>query len=162
MHSTPYALIPLTGSKGVGKLAFVDADDYGFLSRWSWHLAADGYAAANITFASGDKRKVPMHRLILGSPIGGMVTDHANRNRLDNRRTNLRVVDYRLNYFNAGRAHVAAAPTRFPKFYAWVTRHGTWSLCLALSTHTRRHAGTFPTRAAAEAAGRALLRQMAS
>ena len=41
-----------------------------------------------------------MHHCIVGRPLHGMVTDHINRNGLDNRNNNLRIVSNRFNCSN--------------------------------------------------------------
>lgn len=63
----------------------VDDADYEYMSQWKWRLHKDGYA-----YRTG-KPNVYMHRLINKTPQG-MITDHINRNKLDNRRANLRTV----------------------------------------------------------------------
>jgi hypothetical protein len=45
-----------------------------------------------------------MHRLINNTP-DGLETDHINRNRLDNRRKNLKSVTYQENQFNRDYQH---------------------------------------------------------
>lgn len=73
-------LIPLAE----GSYAYVDAADYEWLSQWKWHLCS-GYAARH------DKGKtVLMHRMIM-QPPKGMLVDHADGNRSNNCRFNLRV-----------------------------------------------------------------------
>ncbi len=68
---------------GDGLYAYVDAADYDWLSQWTWS-SVNGYAARN------EKGKlVYMHRQIVQAPPGKMV-DHANHNKLDNTRANLR------------------------------------------------------------------------
>lgn len=67
-----------------GKVAIVDDDDFEYLSQWKWHYTAQGYAARR----SSD-RIILMHRQLI-STADGMDTDHANGNKLDNRRSNLR------------------------------------------------------------------------
>ena len=76
--------IHLTGSAGAGKFAQVDPVDFTRLSRHKWRLR-NGYAVAII----GGKT-VRMHRDVMQETDPQMVIDHINRDRLDNRRSNLR------------------------------------------------------------------------
>lgn len=81
-----------------GKVALVDDDDYEWLNQWKWCYLAKGYAIR----AEGNgaqRRYIYMHRLIL-NPSPGLTVDHINRNRLDNRRENLRVATYSQQMFN--------------------------------------------------------------
>lgn len=83
--------IPLTK----GKYAIVDDDDYDFLSIHKW-CTNNGYASTTI---SG--RVMFMHRHLLSIGKGEM-GDHINRNKLDNRRANLRVCSVTGNNRNRG------------------------------------------------------------
>ncbi len=94
--------IPLTK----GLVALVDDADAD-LATHHWY-ANNGYAVR-----LSDERRVKLHRLILerilGSPIPhGMEPDHINRDRCDNRRCNLRVVNHTANMVNRQRARVAS------------------------------------------------------
>lgn len=75
-----------------GKVAVVDDEDYEMLlslgGRW---CISDGYAYS--------ARHGRMHRLLLKAPRGVMV-DHINGNRLDNRRSNLRLCNNSENQAN--------------------------------------------------------------
>lgn len=82
-----------------GKFAEVDADDYFDLLNYTWFVTKDGYAARAL--AGG--RQEYMHKRIL-NPEKGFFTDHINRDKLDNRRDNLRAVTKQQNRFNAGKA----------------------------------------------------------
>lgn len=84
--------IPLTK----GEYALVDDDDYDFLTQRKWCASGRGYAVSRI-----DGKLVPMHRLVNKTPAG-KITDHINRDRLDNRKSNLRTASYRLNGLNRG------------------------------------------------------------
>ncbi len=81
-----------------GGVAIVDADDYERINRWRWARSPNGYAGRT---ATGGK-KVLMHRQILGAKEGDEV-DHINREKLDNRRSNLRFVTRSQNMHNRPR-----------------------------------------------------------
>lgn len=76
--------IRLNGVIGAGKFAKVDNQDYELVSRYSWYYR-DGYALTKI-----NNKEVRMHRFILQITDPNIVVDHINRDRLDNRRENLR------------------------------------------------------------------------
>lgn len=76
--------IKLNGIIGAGKFVKVDNRDYEMLMRHKWHYR-DGYAIAKI-----NNKEVRMHRFILQITAPDILVDHINRNRLDNRRENLR------------------------------------------------------------------------
>lgn len=74
-----------------GKVTIVDDEDYEFLSSFKWHFSR-GYAWRNITIARGKGTTISMHRVIMGLEMGDeRQADHINGNKLDNRRSNLRI-----------------------------------------------------------------------
>lgn len=73
----------------------VDDEDYVILSQHHWYVT-NGYAITTI-----DDKKVRMHRLIMDAPKG-LEVDHINGNRIDNRRSNLRLVTRQQNGKNLG------------------------------------------------------------
>lgn len=89
-------LIPLRNRKGdVVAEAIVDDADFEWLSQWRWYYFTKKYAARN-----QGKQKIYMHKLILGITTG-REGDHINRNKLDNRRENLRPCTRQQNQCNA-------------------------------------------------------------
>jgi len=75
-----------------GKFAIVDDDDYEWINRWKWYLKNSGYAVRSlIAIEDGVKRSftIGMHREINRTPKG-LMTDHINGEKLDNRKQNLR------------------------------------------------------------------------
>ena len=86
-----------------GKFAIVDDEDFEWLNQWKWYLGSDGYAARTIVFKRIDgkqpKKNIYMHRLLI-KISKGFETDHINRNKLDNRKVNLRRVNRSQNSIN--------------------------------------------------------------
>ena len=93
-------LIPLTGKWGLGKFAIVDDDDFVYLSQWKWVCLDTGYPARNIYAPKNKTRITPLHRVLIRDVPKGLEVDHINRNKLDNRRENLRVVTRAVNMMN--------------------------------------------------------------
>lgn len=82
-----------------GKFALVDDDMFEYLNQFKWFCDSRGYAVRDIG-GRKNKKRILMHRLINKTPKN-LVTDHINRNKLDNRKKNLRSVTQRQNTFNA-------------------------------------------------------------
>ncbi len=87
--------ITLGGLKGAGCIAIVSDED-SYLADYNWFLK-HGYATR---FDKEKRKHVKMHHYIM--PLRySLQVDHINRNRLDNRRENLRLVTPRANANNA-------------------------------------------------------------
>lgn len=82
------------------KFALVDEEDYKILSQWKWKYMTNNSAARHV-WDKENKRyyHVYMHRLIVDAPTSKVV-DHINGDRLDNRRSNLRVCTQSQNLMN--------------------------------------------------------------
>ena len=93
--------------RNTGNYAIVDEDDFDMVEKFSpWYENDQGYAVKK-TRINGKNISIRMHAFINGTPKG-LVTDHINGNRLDNRKENLRSVGQMINCWNAeciGRAH---------------------------------------------------------
>ncbi len=73
-----------------GQKAEVDDEDYDMLSKFKWHCL-NGYAKS-----FSERHILAMHRLVTHAQKG-LEVDHLNGNRLDNRRSNLRVCTKSVN-----------------------------------------------------------------
>lgn len=82
--------IPLRGrGHAVRAVAFVDPEDFERIAAHRWHLHTLGYAARK-EGPVGEQVAILMHREVMGVEKDEAV-DHFNRNKLDNRRSNLRL-----------------------------------------------------------------------
>lgn len=73
----------------------IDAQDYNNINKYTWYVDNSGYVATSIK-----KKKVYMHRLIMDCKTKEEQVDHINHNTIDNRRSNLRIVDNSKNQMN--------------------------------------------------------------
>jgi hypothetical protein len=99
----------------------LDQDDMAWASQMRWHISPRGYARTWVR--SGHTRKnAHLHRLVLQAAPGELV-DHVNRNKLDNRRENLRVVSAQVNAINR-------AAVGYSSRYKGVAKHrnGGWQV----------------------------------
>ena len=77
--------------------AIIDIEDIEKVSKYKWGTEKSGYVR-NVKYS------LSLHQLIIGfMPEKPNVIDHINRNRCDNRRSNLRIVDFSINGFNKGK-----------------------------------------------------------
>lgn len=82
-----------------GKIALVDDKDFVELSKFKWLFSNRGYAVR--TARTNGKKTISMHRQILNANVG-QICDHKNRNKIDNRRKNLRFCTSSQNSTNYG------------------------------------------------------------
>jgi hypothetical protein len=143
-----------TGSKAVSVVlpggeeftyALVDEADYDSVRKFRWRLAND-YACRSI-WNGGHTKVIYMHRQLTCTPAG-MDTDHINRNKLDNRRVNLRSVDRSTNNYNTPPSRANTSGHKGVTFYKAT---GRWRAYLK-HKGTLHHLGYFPTKEDAIAA----------
>lgn len=99
-----------------GGFALVDDTDFEWLSQYCWRRNW-GYAQGSV-----DGRRVHMHQLLVDCVLG-LEVDHINRNRLDNRRANLRAVTHSQNLRNRAKNHFATSKFRGVCYCKWARKH---------------------------------------
>lgn len=88
----------------------LDQEDWDKVKDYKWYLSKDGYVRTKIKDPKGRTRikngyvcamcvDVNMHRLIMNTPKG-WCTDHINGNKIDNRKSNLRICTTKQNARN--------------------------------------------------------------
>lgn len=114
--------VGLTNTKD--KYALIDKLDYLVVSKYKWRLHSQGYAST--------KNGILMHRVLL-SATKGQYVDHKNRDKLDNRRSNIRIVTQSQNMFNQkfrvnNRSGVRGV--------SWDKEHNKWFACIRKNRKT--------------------------
>lgn len=82
----------------------VDKEDINKINKTNWRLNEKGYVISSI-----NKKSVKIHNLILNRNTENrkVTCDHINRNKLDNRKENLRIVSHIINNINTDRVEKA-------------------------------------------------------
>lgn len=113
-------LIPLSGSTGIGLFSIVDDDIYEFISNRKWTLSKNGYPYIKIR-----NKSVCLHQIPIGVPLGDMMIDHKNRNKLDCRRENLRYATKAQNSMNREKSKSNKSTSEY-KGVSWDKSRGRW------------------------------------
>jgi HNH endonuclease/AP2 domain len=82
-------------------IAQVDDGDYPLVEGRTWHTMANGYTRYAYAW-NPHPVAILMHRVIM-QPPSGMAVHHIDRNGLNNRRANLRIVTYSQNVIRSGK-----------------------------------------------------------
>ena len=80
-------------------VSLVDDDDYEELSKYKWTMGTN-YGYRKEIFNGKTKNMFIQHK-IMGKAQPGYVLDHINRNKLDNRKENLRFITIQQNKINS-------------------------------------------------------------
>lgn len=134
------ARIPLWYRGVVVGHTLVSECDYAMLAMHRWRPSSRGYVVRGASIGRGVCREISMHRTILGLEYGDpRQGDHANRNKLDNRRENLRIVTPAENSHN-----VPGRPNRTSKYRGvrWSRGQRDW-IASAVQNGRKVHLGCF-------------------
>lgn len=99
-----------------GGVAYVDAIDAELIASRKWRVDSRGYVVGSF-----DNRRRLLHRLLLNAPAG-IEVDHIDRDKLNNRRSNLRLCTRHENARNVGNTR---GRSRF-KGVSWHARSERW------------------------------------
>lgn len=103
-----YNTYDLSGEYGIGYTSkgeefYFDLEDYDLIKDYCWYKDKDGYLATN-DYRTGKKKRLSLHRLIMGEPELPCDIDHIHgkSTRHDNRKSNLRITTHSQNNMNKG------------------------------------------------------------
>lgn len=111
-----------------GKVAVIDDGDYSLIKDYHWFAVNPGktfYATGHRSMIDGVRKKVSMHRLIMGAQSNEVV-DHINGNGLDNRRSNLRLCTRSENQWNR---HRTCGTSKY-KGVCWASMMKKWKAAI--------------------------------
>lgn len=113
--------------KGIAMDVLIDSEDASFYDSYIWNLSKkNGYPRTMATI--NGKRRPYFHLAVLGFPVG-MEVDHKNTNKLDCRKSNLRICSHDKNRMNQkphlGRRFVGVYKRKINgTFYALIINKG--------------------------------------
>lgn len=136
----------------VRAFAWVDDDDFARVAERGWQLNRAGYASARVP----GNRWTRLHRFVLGLRNPKLDADHINRNRLDCRRVNLRVVTRQQNRQNT--SGWLKPTTSVYRGVCWDKTRHKWK-ATATVNYKVFHIGRFETEEDAAEAAREFRRQ---
>jgi len=133
-----FAQIKLMGNHAListdGNIALVSKQDIKSILEYKWYLGKTGYPVTYGTVNEMIKfgKPIAMHQFLSGPLMHGYVVDHINRNKLDNRRENLRICTSLQNSYNRSKAKttknkykgVKQTSAKNPTFTSTITKNG--------------------------------------
>lgn len=78
-----------------GRMLKIDTEDISKVNDVYWLVSTKGYG---VTYSKG---VILLHHRIIGKPTNGLVVDHKNGKKFDNRKSNLRIVKEFINSINS-------------------------------------------------------------
>jgi hypothetical protein len=128
-----------------GQDVLLDDEDYERLERFRYYKHKKGYAY-RFDESSGHRKAYYMHHDVVGN-IKGMVVDHINGNKLDNRKENLRITTNAQNIHNTGNYKKQNKTSPY-KGVIWNKGAKAWQATMRINGEQRR-LGWFETEEAA-------------
>lgn len=103
----------------------IDVEDIDKCKKYKWKLLKNNYVCSRISFKEDNKNKsksLLLHRYLM-NPSKNMVVDHINRNRLDNRKQNLRICTLSENNRNHNKCNTNTSGVTG---VAWISNMNKW------------------------------------
>lgn len=128
--------IVLVNNRGI---TLIDDDDYDLIKNYKFCLSTNGYAYCN----NWNNKRILLHRIIINVQYNQII-DHINRNKLDNRKENLRITNRLENFLNSDSYDKS-------KGYFWNKSNNKWRAVILRNGKTY-HLGYFLTEEEAKIA----------
>jgi hypothetical protein len=92
----------VVGMTNSGEEFYFDKEDFEKVNKYTWRIGQRGYVQTSAEKVGSKRKILEMHSYIIGKHKNGVI-DHISRNKRDNRKSNLRIVDCSMNSFNISR-----------------------------------------------------------
>jgi len=121
------------------KFVMVDDWNYNWLNQWKWFAqkSKNGYYAARMITYKGKRKLIPLHRLVMDTPIGYEV-DHIDHNGLNCQEYNMRNCTHQQNNINT-------KPWGKSKYMGVFITQGRYIQAKIQSNNKAIHLGSFKT-----------------
>ena len=116
-------------------MTIIDDEDYDQVSQYNWRIMGEGYAQTQMKI-NGKWKNIKLHRFITNAPQG-LTVDHINHDRLDNRRSNLRICTIQQNNLN----RLTTIKNKYKGVYK-NNNHPTFVVNISVNTNNT-HIGTY-------------------
>jgi hypothetical protein len=123
-----------------GYIALVDDSDFEIVNQYKWSYG-NGYAVRAVKTRNGKWTTISLHKFLTGFRM----TDHKNRNKLDNRRCNLRECTLSQNAHNRGQQKNNTSGHKGVYFHK---KENKWMTAIGINGKLK-HLGYFKTKAQA-------------
>ena len=100
IEQNEYYILHIINTKNVEVFGKIDKDDYKRVSQYKWTISNHN-DDIRIIANSKELNRIGLHQFILENNDENKVIDHINRDPLDNRKNNLRIVNRSINSTNA-------------------------------------------------------------
>lgn len=114
----------------------VSDEDYELVKQYNWQVSPENCVAGHTV--GGSKQRILMHRFIMNAPRH-LEVDHINGDRLDNRRSNLRLCTSSENKMNRG---IRCDTKSGYKGVSWHKQRNKWTARIKAG-NTYKHLGLF-------------------
>lgn len=129
-----HAKVPVLCKDGTLLTAWIDLEDVDKVKDRNWSVGSGGYPVATRNY-----KHITIHRLVMKVPKG-MVIDHIDGDKLDNRKNNLRICTQQQNKFAR---HAIRAKSGYKGVY-YQKGNGNWWASIQAECHIY-HLGRFDT-----------------
>lgn len=124
--------------------ALVDDEDFDLVMEKKWSLTKIGpHSYHRVITRLEDNKKLSLHHFVFGKPPEGLVTDHIDRNTLNNQKSNLRFITQKENSQNPRKDFITLNLKR--RKGVQLMHNGKWTAVIRIPNLSRT-VGSFNTQ----------------